>query len=153
MDWEPIWKLLSALYTETIDFVRDRYPEVHAGTSRSLSAGRKFVGQALFMRDPVTQEHEDLILDFQCGPSESGFSRADGSVLMGVNARDAVGFEIQRGTGKSLAILEPVVLAQDDSAAAYSDAVTAYAQAVVLFVRSQKELMVSALASTPLGDD
>ena len=145
MEWEVVWDQLSALYTEVIEYVNQHYPDIHAGTSRSASAGRRFAGQALFMYDPATQEHEDLILDLQCGPSDSGFYRSDGTVFAGRHPSDAIGFEIQRGSGESLALLDPILLPDDETAAAHNDAVTAYMTSVDLFVRRHMSLILSAL--------
>ncbi|MGH2704064.1 MAG: hypothetical protein ACRDJ4_02910 [Actinomycetota bacterium] len=135
--------------------MKQRYPHIHAGMHRRLWSDPEFRGFNAYVSfmfgDPASAD-EDLLLSFDCRESQRGFRNPDGTLRFpeGVR-RDAVGFEIARGTGETVAALEPLLLPPDRDSPEYEEAVLRYVSEAVRFMDEHLALIVDALQ--PPGQD
>lgn len=147
-----VWDAAGLLFSECVDRVvamaRRAYPDIHAGKTWDAPLGvRICAGQGWFCYEPATAESEDLLLDLQCAPADQGwFYDGNGNLLFpAAVGRHAIMFEIARGTGLTLASLEPVLLPEDEESHEYEAAVLDYVELACAFVDANTDLILDAL--------
>lgn len=149
MNWEPVWTNISDAYTQVITKIQERYPDIAAGQSRTPMGSMKFTAHLMVMRK-VDQEREDLVLQFICGPSERASWNPDRSPMFPLDAgKDVVAFEIERGSGETLAALRPLVLPIDEESTEYAAAVAEYVRSIKLFLLDHMSFMLDSLKDPP----
>lgn len=151
--WAVVGHRLSECFDPIIAQVKASYPHIHAGNGWNAPVGyMKFLAHGSFCYDPASAEFEDLLLEFVCAPADRGFWNADGTpAFPGVVDRDAVKFEIARGTGLVLASLDPVLLPEDENSPEYEQAILDYADRACAFVDARTDLILEALRTPYLG--
>lgn len=147
MSWEGVWHALSSLFDELIRGVIDSYPTIDAGQPRQLGGwGRMtFYHYVSFSYDFANCEHEDLVLYFACIPVKNFWHENGSPWFPGVENREAVGFEIERGNGERLAMLDPVLLPEDENSAEYEAVVMDYVAQTEAFIEEHMPLILDAL--------
>lgn len=147
-----VWGQAETLFGECVDrvvaMVRRAYPDIHAGRTWDAPLGvAKCVGQGWFIYEPAIAESDDLVLGLRCSPAGRGtFYDDDGNLLFAhAVGRDAIKFEIERGTGLVLAGLEPVLLPEDEGSPDYAAAVLDYVERACAFVDANTDLILDAL--------
>ncbi len=127
MDWAAIERRLEPRYEELTRRATDSYPASHPCRERGGGVNQRFCYGVSFAYDRRSQEHEDLVFWLHCALSPTEFHNPDGSrVFPDAWDRDAIGFEIVRGTGHVLAELEPELLPADRDSPEYEQAVLDY---------------------------
>ena len=86
------------------------------------------------MRDRLTQEFEDLVLEFVCFPSKAG------------GTGDTLAFAVQRGTGSDIASLEQVNLSASRDSVEYQSQVLAYVDRVRELLTEHFDQMAAAVS-------
>lgn len=149
MDWEPVGKRLHDCFAAVIAEVETAHPTINAlNVWDDPDMGVvKFRADGSFCYEPATAESEDLNLSFRCAPADRGWFRDENGnrAFPGLTDRDAVGFEIERGTGLVLAALDPVLLPADETSPEYAQAVLDYAEKACAFVEAHRGLILEAL--------
>lgn len=118
MDWGPTEVHLTELFDRVTVEISSNFPSIKATKSfASYTPPMKFAGYASFSYDPISQRYEDLILDFKVA-SNVYWKNPDGSLLWPEGrGKDAILYEIERGTGEPIVPpLGPVFLPIDEEA-------------------------------------
>lgn len=145
--WDDVWRILSASFDELSRKIVGIYPALHGGQPRKLghTGGTRFHHYISFSYDPASCEFEDLILSLRCAPTRAFWHEGGAPWFPGLEHREAIGFEIERGNGKRLAMLDPVLLPENGSAAEYEMLVIDYVTRTEAFIDEHMSLILDAL--------
>lgn len=146
--WKEIGERVRRSFDEVTDRVREVNPALAARAGWTTSLGYvRFIASLAFMYDPAQQEYEDLILSLTCSAADRAFWTIEGEAKMFPDAagRDAIGFEIARGTGEVIAALEPVLLPVDKNSIQYERTVREYAEKATSFIDEHMDVVLAVL--------
>jgi hypothetical protein len=113
MDWDLVWIELNGCFRRVQAAVDARLPGLGGRIARGPGfADSVFDAYLSFAHLPLEASVEDVVIQFACGPvARGGFSTDDGQPLFTKSPeRHALQFEIMRGSGKTLARLQPALL-------------------------------------------
>src|SRR5690348_7549723 len=117
-DWDLVWAELKPVLESSLDRLMAVRPAIKASVTRTAIGNSVFGAHATLMRDRLTQEFEDLVMEFVCFPSKAGGNG------------DTLAFGVQRGTGSDIASLEQVNLSTSRDSMEYQSQVLAYVDRV-----------------------
>lgn len=150
MEWARVRAKLDTMFQRLREQVEAVYPEIRAGTSERPVTDQ-FRWQAAFIYEG--QDWEDLIFDLFCGPATSFPYEVELADLQRRSLRDIIRFEIERGTGLTVAKLPATLLPEDRCSAEYERSVMDYVNRTFDFITAQTDAILDALREPFLFED
>lgn len=106
-DGDVVWMALKPVLESSLDRLVAVRPGLQPSVTRTTIGDSVFAVHATLMRDRLTQEFEDLVMEFVCFPSKAG------------DTGDTLAFAVQTGTGSDIASLEQFKLSASRDSAEY----------------------------------
>lgn len=146
VNWDPIDLRFRPRLEQVIRTIAERHPGIDGRVEDWRSPYMRFNLMATFSHDRTRQEHEDLIISLRCSPSRKELWNSE-KVFVFPADRDAIGLEMERGTGLTLAPLDPVLLPADRDSIAYEEAVVDYVGRAEEFLQDQMAMILDIVAT------
>lgn len=152
MDWDSVWSELDQCYRRVQAAVAARIPGIGGRIARGPGfADSIFDAYLSFAHLPLEAPVEDVVIQFACAPAaRGGFWTDDGEPLFPESPeRHALRFDVMRGTGKTLARLQPMLLPATIGSSEYDRQVGEFLAESIRLLEESIPLIVESLTPSP----